>query len=122
MLDVENAIGNTLLAGFAAAKQSQDARRIQGARNAAAISRATAAVAAQTADELRRDLVLQRMENTDLAEQLSDLRDDLKAERARTETLAAMLVEAKNPDLSPEQRKAVLAEAMKAIRAHRATA
>ena len=121
MLDgIEGAIGNTLVAGFAAARQTQDARRIQGARNAAAISRATAAVAAQTADELRRDLVLQQFENRDLVEQLDDLRDDLRAEQARTELLTALLIDAKDATLSPEARKAAITAALAAVRAHRA--
>ena len=117
MLDeVGSAIGNTALAAYAAARQVQDARRIQSARTGAAISRATAAVVAQTADELRRDVILQRLENQDLQEQLDNARDEIKAERARTELLTALLVDAKDPTLSPEARQRAIAAALQAVR------
>lgn len=113
-------IGNLVTAAAFAGQRVSADRAIAGARTGAAMARATAAVAAQTADELRRDVILQRMENTDLAEQAEELRDELKAERARTEALVGMLVDARNPDLSPAQRAVVLADALAVVRQARA--
>ncbi len=120
MLDVEGAIGTTLTAGFAAARQAQDARRIQSTRTAAAMHAAASAVHAATADELRRDLIFQKMEVRDMREQLDEIRDDLRAERARTELLTALLVDAKDPTLPPAARQAAIQAALAAVRAHRA--
>lgn len=116
MLDTERALGNTLVAGFAAARQVQDARRVQGARNAAAISRATTAVNAATADELRRDLVLAQMDVASLREEIVEVAYEVAQERKRTELLMSLLMEAKDPSLTLEARKVAIAAALAAVR------
>lgn len=112
---IGGAFGN--IAGAAMYAQAQVARQqAQGARRAAAANGARAAVLSQTADELRRDVILGRLEMNDVQEQLDDARDELKAEQARTAYLMDLLVQAQAPSLPAADRAQIVRDGLADVR------